>query len=122
MRPKMSLRGYSMHEVYLNSTSETPLVAVPFIAFLALAIFRLDTHFTRSKRSVDPANRHRPGCGMDQNGDPLLVDSGWQAVKTLCEGEIGDSQVRIPMAREPSIRTCLPRRSYQPHKRSGTSG
>jgi hypothetical protein len=63
-----------MHEVYLNSVSDTLLVAVPFVAVLALAIFRLDTFFARSKRSTDPANRRRPGCGMDENGGPLLVD------------------------------------------------
>jgi hypothetical protein len=60
-----------MHEVYLNSVKDTLLVAIPFIAVLALGIFRLDTIFFASKRTI---NRRRPGCGMDGSGGPILVD------------------------------------------------
>ncbi len=63
-----------MHEVYLTSTGDALLVAVPFIAVLALAIFRLDALFTTRKDSSESMNRRRSGCGMDENGCPLLVD------------------------------------------------
>jgi hypothetical protein len=63
-----------MHEVYLNSISDTLLVAIPFIAILALAIFRLDTFFASSKSTTPQTNVRRTGCGMDENGAPLLVD------------------------------------------------
>jgi hypothetical protein len=63
-----------MHEVYLSSVKDTLLVAIPFVAVVALAIFRLDTLFAASKQSTDPASRRRQGCGMDENGGPLLVD------------------------------------------------
>ena len=63
-----------MHEFYLSSTRDAVLVAVPFLAILALAIFRLDAFFTASKSSAKPADRHRQGCGMDENGEPILVD------------------------------------------------
>ena len=60
-----------MHELYLNSMKDTLLVAIPFIGVLALGVFRLDTLFFSSK-SVPKAGR--TGCGMDENGEPLLVD------------------------------------------------
>jgi hypothetical protein len=60
-----------MHELYLNSVKDTLLVAIPFIGILALGVFRLDTIFFATK---EPANRRRPRCGMDKNGEPLLVD------------------------------------------------
>lgn len=60
-----------MHEVYLNSVKDTLLVAIPFIGVLALGIFRLDTIFFAYKGTT---NRRRPGCGMDENGEPILVD------------------------------------------------
>jgi hypothetical protein len=63
-----------MHEVYLTSTGDNLLVAVPFIAVLALAIFRLDGLFTTPKDSSGAVNKRRPGCGMDEHGHPLLVD------------------------------------------------
>jgi hypothetical protein len=63
-----------MHEVYLSSVSDTLLVAIPFIAILALAVFRLDTLFASSKGTATKANLRRPGCGMDENGAPTLVD------------------------------------------------
>jgi hypothetical protein len=63
-----------MHEVYLKSVSDTLLVGVPFIAILALAIFRVDTLFASSKGASKQTNLHRPGCGMDENGSPVVVD------------------------------------------------
>ena len=63
-----------MHEVYLKSVSDTLLVGVPFIAILAFAIFRLDTLSASSKGAAMRTNRRRPGCGMDENGLPLVVD------------------------------------------------
>jgi hypothetical protein len=66
-----------MHEFYLNSVSDTLLVAIPFVAVLALAIFRLDALFASSKASTE-LNQHRPGCGMDENGEPVLVDPDGQ--------------------------------------------
>lgn len=63
-----------MHEVQLNSTRDALLVAIPFIAILVLAIFRLDTIFASSKGSVRLDSRRRTGCGMDENGEPYLVD------------------------------------------------
>lgn len=60
-----------MHEVYLHSVKDTLLVAIPFIAVLALGVFRLDTLFFSSK----PAPKQgRTGCGLDEDGEPLLVD------------------------------------------------
>jgi hypothetical protein len=63
-----------MDEFYLTSTRDAVLVAVPFLAILALAIFRLDAFFAASKSSMRPAERHRRGCGMDEDGEPILVD------------------------------------------------
>jgi hypothetical protein len=63
-----------MHELNLSSTRDAALLAVPFIALVALAVFRLDTFFTASKNPEKPGQRRRAGCGMDENGDPLLVD------------------------------------------------
>jgi hypothetical protein len=63
-----------MHEVYLTSVSDTLLVGIPFIAILAFAIFRLDTLFASSKGASKQVNRRRSGCGMDENGLPLVVD------------------------------------------------
>jgi len=63
-----------MHEVYLSSVKDTLLVAIPLVAVVALAIFRLDAFFARSKQPTAPGRRRRQGCGMDENGGPLLVD------------------------------------------------
>lgn len=71
-----------MHELYLNSISDTLLVAIPFIALLALAIFRLDTFFVSSKGAAELASRRRPCCGMDENGEPVLVDPDGQLSET----------------------------------------
>lgn len=60
-----------MHEVYLTSTRDALLVAVPFIVILGLAVFRIDGLFAAPRGR---AIRHRPGCGMDESGNPLLVD------------------------------------------------
>jgi hypothetical protein len=61
-----------MHEVYLNSMKDTLLVGVPFIAVLALGIFRLDTFFLGSKPK--PTNVGRQGCGLAADGEPIVVD------------------------------------------------
>lgn len=64
-----------MHEVYLNSMRDTLLVGVPFIVILALAIFRLDTFLVATKGAASRGqSTRRQGCGMDENGEPLLVD------------------------------------------------
>jgi hypothetical protein len=63
-----------MHEVYLKSVSDTLLVAIPFIAIVAIAVFRLDALFVPSKGPAGAAIRRRAGCGMDENGEPILVD------------------------------------------------
>jgi hypothetical protein len=63
-----------MHEYYLRSVSDTLLVGVPFICILVLAIFRLDTLFASPKSPVSRATYRRPGCGMDEKGEPLVVD------------------------------------------------
>ena len=60
-----------MHELYLNSTPDTFLVAIPFLFILALSLFRLDTIFGASRGMHHP---RRPRCGMDENGKPLLID------------------------------------------------
>jgi hypothetical protein len=60
-----------MHEFYLSSVRDTLLVGVPFIAVLALGVFRLDTLFFATKR---PVRVGREGCGMDVNGEPVVVD------------------------------------------------
>lgn len=60
-----------MDELYLNSTRDTFLVAIPFLFILALGLFRLDTIFGVS-RGVHHA-RH-PRRAMDENGEPLLTD------------------------------------------------
>jgi hypothetical protein len=76
-----------MHEVYLSSLSDTLLVAIPFVAVVALAIFRLDSLFARSKRPREPKNYRRPGCGMDVNGGPLLVDPDGRPSGSLSRGK-----------------------------------
>jgi hypothetical protein len=63
-----------MHEVYLNSVADTFLFAIPLVALVALAIFRLDALFAASKCSAGTVHHRRTGCGMDANGDPVLVD------------------------------------------------
>jgi hypothetical protein len=63
-----------MHEVYLSSVKDTLLVAIPFIAVLVLAIFRVDTLFWAPKKPAAHETFHRPGCGLDKSGEPLLVD------------------------------------------------
>jgi hypothetical protein len=60
-----------MHEVYLNSLKDTLLVGIPFIAVLALGVFRLDTLFFAAKKVTRAG---RPGCGLDIDGEPLVVD------------------------------------------------
>ncbi|MGA2559995.1 MAG: hypothetical protein ABSF17_09985 [Terracidiphilus sp.] len=60
-----------MHEVYLNSVKDTLLVGVPFVAVLALGIFRLDTLIFSSKPTSRSA---RQGCGLSADGEPILVD------------------------------------------------
>jgi len=65
-----------MHEVYLTSTKDTFLVAIPFIVVLALAVFRLDAFFATTKGS---ANRRRQPCGLDEQGEPILVDPDGRA-------------------------------------------
>lgn len=60
-----------MHDLSLGSLKGTLLVAVPFIALLALSFFRLDAIFGASKSAGPP---RRPPCGMDENGKPLVVD------------------------------------------------
>lgn len=60
-----------MHELYLNSMKDTLLVAIPFLAILVLSFFRLDAIIGSSK---GPANPRRPPCGIDERGEPLLVD------------------------------------------------
>jgi hypothetical protein len=67
-----------MHEVYLNSVSDTLLVAIPFIAIVAFAVFRLDALFVTSKGAAGAAIRRRAGCGLDENGEPILVDPDGQ--------------------------------------------
>jgi hypothetical protein len=59
-----------MHEWYLNSTRDTILVAIPFAFILALSLFRLDTIFGASRRMGHP---HRPPCGLDERGEPMLT-------------------------------------------------
>jgi len=56
-----------MHEVYLNSVKDTLLVGVPFVAVLALGIFRLDTLIFSSKPTSRSA---RQGCGLSADGEP----------------------------------------------------
>lgn len=63
-----------MHEIYLTSMKDTLLVGVPFIAILALAIFRVDALFASSKGSTTIDNKRRQACGMDEKGEPILVD------------------------------------------------
>jgi hypothetical protein len=63
-----------MHEVYLSSVKDTLLVAIPFIAVLVMAIFRLDTLFWAPKKQATPAAFRRPGCGLDESGEPVVVD------------------------------------------------
>jgi hypothetical protein len=63
-----------MQDVYLTSTRDTVLVAVPFIVLVGMVIFGLDAFFVPSKGPAAPANRHRPGCGLDETGEPVLVD------------------------------------------------
>ena len=63
------------HELYLNSVKDTLLVGVPFIAILALGVFRLDTLFFASKPKPKSG---RTGCGLDEHGEPLVVDPDGQ--------------------------------------------
>jgi hypothetical protein len=63
-----------MHEIYLTSMRDTLLIGVPFLAILALAIFRVDTFFFAPKGSSVTDNKHRKACGMNEKGEPILVD------------------------------------------------
>lgn len=60
-----------MHEIYLNSTRDALLIGIPFIAILAFGVFRLDTIFFASQKSKEFG---RCGCGVDESGEPILVD------------------------------------------------
>lgn len=60
-----------MHEFYLTSMKDTLLIGVPFIAVLALGVFRLDTLFFASKA---PSRAARQGCGLAEDGEPIIVD------------------------------------------------
>ena len=60
-----------MHEVYLNSMKDTLLVGIPFVAVLAMGIFRLDTVFFSSKPTPKAG---RQGCGLAADGEPIVVD------------------------------------------------
>ena len=64
-----------MHEVYLNSMKDTLLVGVPFIAVLALGVFRLDALFFNTK---PPSRTARQGCGLSADGEPIVVDPDGQ--------------------------------------------
>jgi len=63
-----------MHEFYLMSTRDTLLVGIPFVAILAMAIFRLDSLIATSKGPKTIENKRRQACGMNENGEPILVD------------------------------------------------
>jgi hypothetical protein len=83
-----------MHEVYLTSVRDNLLVAIPFIAVLALGIFRLDALFFASKGL---ATRRRPGCFMDENGELLLADpdgklSRMRPKRKYSDGQASDSR------------------------------
>lgn len=60
-----------MHELGLHSLKAALLVAIPFLVILLLSLFRLNALFHPSRRAGTP---HRPPCGIDENGEPLLVD------------------------------------------------
>jgi len=63
-----------MHEFYLMSTRDTLLVGIPFVAILAMAIFRLDSLIATSKGPKTIENKRRQACGMNEKGEPILVD------------------------------------------------
>ena len=63
-----------MHEFYLTSTRDALLIGIPFVAILVMAIFRLDSLFAAPKGSSTTENKHRKACGMDETGEPILVD------------------------------------------------
>ena len=60
-----------MHEAYVNSTRDTLVFGIPFIAILVLGVFRLDGLLLSPKKTRKTG---WSGCGLDQNGEPLLVD------------------------------------------------
>jgi hypothetical protein len=55
----------------LISGRDALLVAIPFVLILLVSIFRLDYIFARPKGA---ANRRQAVCGMDESGEPILLD------------------------------------------------
>ncbi len=63
-----------MHDLNLNSMSDTLLIAIPFIAIVAMAVFRLDTLLLAPRATARATEMRRRGGGMDETGAPLVVD------------------------------------------------
>jgi hypothetical protein len=64
-----------MDEFYLRSRRDALLVAIPFLAILASGHLPVG-HLLRGfeECSVNPAERHRQVCGMNEDGEPILVE------------------------------------------------
>jgi len=60
-----------MHYQDFYSTLDTLLIMIPFIAMMAIGMFRLDEHFAAPKEA---RQRRRSFCGVDGNGRPWLSD------------------------------------------------
>jgi hypothetical protein len=65
------VEGQALQEPLLNSGLDTLAVAVPFVAILALGVFRLDAIVAAPKR---PLRSPRRFGGSDEKGEPLVCD------------------------------------------------
>lgn len=60
-----------MNDPVINSLQDTLLFMLPSIGILLVNLFRLDEVFAAPRRSNSP---HRPMCGVDAQGEPILCD------------------------------------------------
>jgi hypothetical protein len=60
-----------MHDMVLNSGRDALLFAVPSLSLLVISLFRLDSIFTGSRKTMKP---QRPGATLSQDGEEMLCD------------------------------------------------
>jgi hypothetical protein len=60
-----------MDQNILISGRDTLLVAIPLVLMMFISVFRLDQIIAKPKVSL---SRHRPACGVDEFGEPILCD------------------------------------------------
>jgi hypothetical protein len=60
-----------VNNLSLLPTTESMLVAVPFLLMLVISMFRLDEMLAAHR---SPARQRRSPCGVDACGEPILCD------------------------------------------------